>query len=58
MGGGEVQRFGPAGVRGVLGWGSVGREAGRVSRDPEKSEQRMLFACPVCHRGSSGFNVL
>lgn len=33
-----MQRFGPAGVCGALGWGSVGREAGRVSRDPEKSE--------------------
>lgn len=53
-----MQRFGPAGVRGALGWGSVGREAGRVNRDPEKSEQRMLLACLVCHRGSSGFNVL
>lgn len=53
-----MQRFGPAEVRGALGWGSVVREAGRVSRDPEKSEQRMLLTCPVCHRGSSGFNFL
>ena len=53
-----MQRFGPAGVRGALGWGSVGLVAGRVNRDPEKSEQRMLLACLVCHRGSSGFNVL